>query len=80
MEGTTLDFNGVICFGCGTSSYGDWPRYHIGTVEPYRRDPDSSFVKLVMARADDAAKLVFRWELAALESSLGTGLSCTNPG
>ncbi|KAH7401973.1 hypothetical protein DE146DRAFT_593867, partial [Phaeosphaeria sp. MPI-PUGE-AT-0046c] len=40
MVGTTLDFYGVTCAGCGSSSYGDWPRYYIGSVEPYRRDPD----------------------------------------
>jgi hypothetical protein len=50
------------------SSYGDWPRYYIGSVEPYRRDPDSSFVKLVLARTDDAAKLSYMRELADPES------------
>ncbi|KAF2034781.1 hypothetical protein EK21DRAFT_55982 [Setomelanomma holmii] len=79
MEGTTLDFYGVTCAGCGTSSYGDWPRYHIGNVEPYRRDPDSSFAKLIDARADDAARLVFQWDTAALESRPATALGCTNP-
>ena len=80
MEGTTLDFYGITCSGCGTSSYGDWPRYHIGTVEPYRRDPNASFVKLVMAKAEDAAKLQFRWELAALEPNMGAELRATSPG
>ncbi|KAH7072876.1 hypothetical protein BKA63DRAFT_544168 [Paraphoma chrysanthemicola] len=79
MEDTTLDFYGVTCAGCGTSSYGDWPRYHIGSVEPYRRDPDSSFAKLIDARADDAAKLAFQWEMA-LDSRSGSKLGCTNPG
>ena len=79
MEGTTLDFYGVRCAGCGTTSYGDWPRYHIGSVEPYRRDPDSSFVKLVEARADDAAKLVFSWEMANMETRPPSRLSCRNP-
>jgi hypothetical protein len=79
MEGSILDFYGVMCAGCGISSYGDWPRYHIGNVEPYRRDPDSSFVKLIEARADDAAKLSFRWTLADLESKPGSRLSCRNP-
>jgi hypothetical protein len=78
MEGTTLDFYGVTCAGCGTTSYGDWPRYHIGHIEPYRRDPNSSFVKLVEARADDAAKLAFQWEMAELETA--AELSCRNPG
>jgi hypothetical protein len=68
LEGTTLDFYGVTCAGCGMSSYGDWPRYYIGSVEPYRRDPDSSFVKLVLARTDDAAKLSYMRELADPES------------
>lgn len=80
MAGTTLDFYGVICAGCGTSSYGDWPRYHIGSVEPYRRDPDSSFASLIVARAYDAAKIAFRWELADLESRPVSRLECTNPG
>mgnify|MGYP003624086730 CR=1 FL=1 len=80
MAGTTLDFYGVTCAGCGTSSYGDWPRYHIGNVEPYRRDPDSSFANLIDARADDAAKLVYQWEMAALESRPSSSLNCRNPG
>ncbi|OAL06742.1 hypothetical protein IQ06DRAFT_3140 [Phaeosphaeriaceae sp. SRC1lsM3a] len=75
MVGSTLDFYGVTCAGCGTSSYGDWPRYYIGSVEPYRRDPDSSFVKLLVARADDAAKLVFERETTEPEMQL----ACTNP-
>jgi len=78
MEGTTLDFYGVTCFGCGATSYGDWPRYHIENVEPYRRNPDSSFFKLVEARAEDAAKLVFRWEMAGMEE--GAELCCKNLG
>jgi hypothetical protein len=68
MEGTTLDFYGATCAGCGKSSCGDWPRYHIKSIQPYRRDPDSGFVKLIMAQADDAARLVFRWGMADLES------------
>jgi len=60
MEGSTLDFYGVTCAGCGNASYGDWPRYYIGNNEPYRRDPDASFVKLVDARADDAVRIAFR--------------------
>lgn len=68
--GTTLDFYGVTCIGCGSSSYGEWPRYYIGSVEPYRRDPDSSFVKLVVARADDAAKLVFEREMSTPDLQL----------
>lgn len=80
MAGTTLDFYGVTCAGCGTSSYGDWPRYHIGSVEPYRRDPDSSFVSLIVARADDAARIAFRWELADIELRTFSRLECTNSG
>ncbi|KAH4004874.1 hypothetical protein HBI13_024980 [Parastagonospora nodorum] len=80
MERTTLDFYGITCSGCGTSSYGDWPRYHIGTVEPYRRDPNVSFVKLVMVKAEDAARIKFRYELGALETNMGAELSITNPG
>jgi hypothetical protein len=79
LEGTTLDFYGVTCAGCGMASYGDWPRYYIGSVEPYRRDPDSSFVKLVLARTDDAAKLSYMRELADPESRPMSRLSCTNP-
>lgn len=61
MEGTTLDFYEVTCAGYGTTSYGDWPGYHIGTVEPYRRYPYSSFVKFIEVRADEALKLAVRW-------------------
>ncbi|KAF1829757.1 hypothetical protein BDW02DRAFT_509197 [Decorospora gaudefroyi] len=64
MEGNTLDFYGVTCAGCGSASYGDWPRYHIGNNEPYRRDPNISFAKLIDATADDAARLAFRWVIA----------------
>jgi hypothetical protein len=77
MEGTTLDFYGIKCAGCGSTSYGDWPRYHIGNNEPYRRDPDASFVKLVDARADDAARQTFRW-IIANEDGPSSGLSCRN--
>jgi hypothetical protein len=80
MAGTTLDFYGVTCAGCGISSFGDWPRYHIGNVEPYRRDPDSSYAKLVVVRADTAAKLSYQWETASLESDAVSRLSCRNPG
>ncbi|KAF2832270.1 hypothetical protein CC86DRAFT_280589, partial [Ophiobolus disseminans] len=80
MEGTTLDFYGVTCSGCGITSYGDWPRFHIGNVEPYRRDPDPSFVKLIEARVDDAVKLAFQWELASVESRPPSRLSCRSPG
>jgi hypothetical protein len=79
MEGTTLDFYGVKCAGCGTTSYGDWPRYHIGNNEPYRRDPDASFVKLIDARADDATRLTFRWIITNVDDS-SSALSCGNPG
>ncbi|KAF2630833.1 hypothetical protein BU25DRAFT_387045 [Macroventuria anomochaeta] len=61
MEGSTLDFYGVTCAGCGTSSYGDWPRYHIGSVEPYRRDPDASYARLVEQKAERAANLAHHW-------------------
>jgi hypothetical protein len=77
MEGTTLDFYSVNCAGCGNSSYGDWPRYHIGSNEPYRRDPDASFVKLVDARADDAARTAFRW-IIANDDRPSSRLSCKN--
>ncbi|KAF1845893.1 uncharacterized protein K460DRAFT_430843 [Cucurbitaria berberidis CBS 394.84] len=67
-EGAVLDFYGVTCAGCGTSSYGDWPRYHIGNNEPYRRDPDATFAKLVDQKADDAARVAFHWVIANPES------------
>jgi len=79
MEGTTLDFYGVKCAACGSTSYGDWPRHHIGNNEPYRRDLDASFVKLIDARADDATRLSFRW-IIANEHAPSSGLSCSNPG
>lgn len=68
MEGTTLDFYGVTCAGCGASSYGDWPRYHIGTNEPYRADPNVSFARLIEQRAIDASRLAFRWCITNLAS------------
>jgi hypothetical protein len=77
MEGTTLDFYGVKCAGCGNNSYGDWPRYHIGNNEPYRRDPDASFVKLINARADDAARTTFRW-IISNDDRPSSRLSCRN--
>jgi hypothetical protein len=80
MAGTTLDFYGVVCAGCGLSSYGEWPRYHIGTVEPYRRDPDASFIKLIEARVNDAGKLAFRLVMAEREPRASSRLSCRNPG
>lgn len=64
IEGTTLDFYGVTCAGCGISSFGNWPRYYIGNNEPYRRDPNTSFVKLVDRRAQDAARVACRWVIA----------------
>lgn len=54
-----LDFYGVTCAGCGASSYGDWPRFHIGSVEPYRRDPDASSVRLGELRAELAAHRMY---------------------
>lgn len=60
MVHNTLDFYGVTCRGCGTSSYGEWPRWCIGSVEPYRRDPDESYVRLVELRAERAVLLVER--------------------
>jgi hypothetical protein len=80
MEETTLDFYGVTCAGCGNVSYGDWPRYHIGNNEPYRRDPDASFVKLIDARADDVARVAFHWIVANEGSRPSSRLSCRNPG
>ena len=77
MEGSTLDFYGVTCAGCGSASYGDWPRYHIGNNEPYRRDPDASFVKLVDARADDAVRITFRRTVIHRERA-ESRLSCRN--
>jgi len=59
-----LDFYATKCAGCGLSSWGDWPRYHIGDHEPYRRDPDASFAELIDQRAEDAARLAFRWVVA----------------
>jgi len=64
QEGSTLDFYATKCAGCGLSSWGDWPRYHIGDHEPYRRDPDASFAELIDQRAEDAARLAFRWVVA----------------
>lgn len=55
MVGTTLDFYGVTCVACGNSSFGDWPRYHIGSVEPYRKDPNASYARCVEMRAERAA-------------------------
>jgi hypothetical protein len=63
MVGETLDFYGVTCRGCGTSSFGDWPRWCVGSVEPYRRDPDLSYVRLVEMRAERAVVLAARAEL-----------------
>lgn len=79
MEGDTLDFYGVTCTGCGSVSYGDWPRYHIGNNEPYRRDPNASFAKLVEARADDAVRIAFHYIIGYGERP-SSKLSCTNPG
>jgi hypothetical protein len=80
MEGTTLDFYGVTCAGCGSVSFGDWPRYHIGNNEPYRRDPDASFVRLIDARADDVARVAFHWIVVNEESRPSSRLDCRNPG
>lgn len=79
MEGNTLDFYGVTCAGCGSASYGDWPRYHIGNNEPYRRDPNANFAKLIEARADDAARIAFHYIVEYRERP-SSKLSCTNPG
>lgn len=60
MVGMTLDFHGVSCDGCSSSSWGeDWLRFHMGSIEPYRRDPDASFVKLIDARVEHAQKVAF---------------------
>jgi hypothetical protein len=50
-----LEFNDATCACCGASSIGDWPRFHIGSVEPYRRDPVASSVRLVELRGERAA-------------------------
>jgi hypothetical protein len=76
MEGTTLDFYGAVCAGCQVASYGEWPQYYIGDVEPYRRDPDATFARLSEERAERAVRLAFHWEF---DESL-TELSCRNPG
>lgn len=74
MAGHTLDFYGVVCKGCRTSSYGEWPRWHVGSPEPYRRDPDASYVRLVEMRVGRAAILVGRAEDRRVER-----LRCKNP-
>ncbi|KAF2854747.1 hypothetical protein T440DRAFT_464894 [Plenodomus tracheiphilus IPT5] len=68
QEGATLDFYGAKCADCGITSWGDWPRYHIGNHEPYRRDPDATFAALVDQRAADASRLAFQWVIANVES------------
>lgn len=78
IEGSTLDFYGGTCAGCGTTSWGDWPRYHIGDNEPYRRDPDRSFAELVNQRAEDAARLAFRWIIANDGSRPVSPLGCSS--
>ena len=75
MVGTTLDFYGVTCAGCDTSSYGDWARYHIGSVEPYRRDPDASYARLVEQKAERAAQQACCWNE---ENRAPSRLSCKN--
>jgi hypothetical protein len=51
-----LDFCGITCAGCGAISDGDWPRVRIGSVEPYRRDPDASSARLDELRGERAAQ------------------------
>ena len=63
VVGETLDFYGVTCRGCGASGFGDWPRWYVGSVDPYRRDPDLSYVRLVEMRAERAVVLAGRAEL-----------------
>ena len=77
MEETTLDFYGVTCAGCGASSYGDWPRYHIGSTEPYRRDPDASYAQLVEQKATRASNLARR---RSEDDQPPSRLSFKNPG
>ncbi|KAH9878637.1 hypothetical protein IAQ61_001909 [Plenodomus lingam] len=77
QEGTTLDFYGTICVNCSATSWGDWPRYHIGNHEPYRRDPDAVFTQLVDQRAADAARLAFQWVIANAGTRPRSRLSCT---
>ena len=50
-----LDFCGITCAGCGAYSDGDWPRFRIGSIEPYRRDPDASSARLDELRSKRAA-------------------------
>lgn len=76
MTETTLDFYGITCAACGVSSYGDWPRYHIGSVEPYRRDPDASYVRLVERKAERAGFLARR---CSQDERAASRLSCKNP-
>jgi hypothetical protein len=51
-----LDFCGITCAGCGAVSDGDWPRFRIGSVESYRRDPDASSARLDELRGERAAQ------------------------
>ena len=76
VKGATLDFFGAVCAGCQTASYGEWLRYYIGDVEPYRRDPDASFVRLCEERAGRAVRLSFRPDYV----QVSVELSCRNPG
>lgn len=41
---------------------GDWPRWYVSSVEPYRRDADLSYVRLVEMRAERAVVLTGRAE------------------
>lgn len=54
-----LDFCGVTCAGCGAFSDGDWPRFRIGSVEPYRLDPDASSARLDELRGERAAHQLY---------------------
>lgn len=76
MVNVTLDFHGVMCAGCGMSSFGEWARWHIGSVEPYRRDSDKSYVRLVERKAERVANLVYHWD--GDEPAL-LRLGCKNP-
>ncbi|KAH6612561.1 hypothetical protein C7974DRAFT_80365 [Boeremia exigua] len=82
MVGSTIDFYGVTCQGCGASSYGDWPRFCIGSVEPYRRDPDARYVRLVEQKAERAVCQRCCWDeedraVSQLSCRNGDGVACS---
>jgi hypothetical protein len=80
IVGETLDFYGVTCRGCRTSSYGEWARWYVGSVEPYRRDPDLSYMRLVEMRAERAMILARRPELGCRNPDRWFGVPGGRPG